>query len=337
MVHLITAVVQLEDAMRRACYYSHGDPEVLVVEETAVPEPGPGQVLIRAEATGLNYVDVQIRRASEASSMFHRPVPAGLTGDVVGTVERVGEGTDPALAGTRVAALTEDACAEYVVADADWVVPVPADLNAEAASMLPTMGVVALGALRLGRVTEGDTVLVTAAAGGVGHLAIQLARHLGAGTVIAAAGSTAKAGFLKELGADSTVDYSQPDWAEQVRQAFPNGVNVILEAVGGGTLLDCIELLAPFGRTVGYGAANGEWGSVPLLRLAALKTLSAFSLLALRAAAPEQARANNAELARLLESGELRAVTKTLPLADIAKAHRLFEERSVLGRLVLTP
>jgi len=323
--------------MRRVRYYSRGGPEVLVVEEAAVPEPGPGQVLIRAEAIGLNYVDVQIRRAAETGSIFHRPVPAGLTGDVVGAVERIGEGADPALIGTRVAALTEDACADYVAADADWLVPVAASLNAEAASVLPTMGAVALGALRLGRTTEGDTVLITAAAGGVGHLAVQLARRLGAGTVIAAAGSGAKAGFLKELGADVTVDYSQPDWADQVRQAAPGGVNVILEAVGGDTLLDCIGLLAPFGRAVGYGAANGDWGSVPLLRLVALKTLSAFSLLALRAAAPEQARANVAEVARLLESGELRAATKTLPFTDITKAHRLFEERSVLGRLVLTP
>ena len=323
--------------MRRVRYYSHGGPEVLVVEEAAVPEPGPGQVLVRAEATGLNYVDVQIRRASEPGSLFHRPLPAGLTGDVVGTVERVGESADPALTGTRVAALTEDACADYVVADADWLVPVSADLNAEAASVLPTMGAVALGALRLSRITEGDTVLITAAAGGIGHLAVQLARHLRVGTVVAAAGAAAKAGFLKEVGADVTVDYSQPDWADHVRQVVPGGVNVILEAVGGDTLLECIGLLAPFGRVVGYGAANGDWGMVPVLRLAALKTLSAFSLLALRAAAPEQARANVVELAGLLESGQLRAVTTTLPLADITKAHRLFEERSVLGRLVLTP
>ena len=323
--------------MRRVRYYSRGGPEVLVVEEAAVPEPGPGQVLIRAEATGLNYVDVQIRRASETSSLFHRPVPAGLTGDVVGTVERVGQGAGRALTGARVAALSVDGCAEYVVADADWLVPVSATLSAQAASVLPTMGAVALGALRLGRITEGDTVLITAAAGGVGHLAVQLARHLRAGTVIAAAGTAAKAGFLKDLGADVTVDYSQPDWAGQVREAVPGGVNVILEAVGGDTLLECIGLLAPFGRAVGYGAASGDWGSVPVLRLAALKTLSAFSLLALRAAAPEQARANIAELTGLLESGELRAVTRTLPLAGVTEAHRLFEERAVLGRLALAP
>src|SRR6202167_4998463 len=221
MVHLTTAAVQLEDAMRRVRYYSHGGPEVLVVEEAAVPEPGLGQVLVRAEATGLNYVDVQIRRASEPGSLFHRPLPAGLTGDVVGTVERVGESADPALTGTRVAALTEDACADYVVADADWLVPVSADLNAEAASVLPTMGAGSLGALRLSRITEGDTVQIGRASGGIGHLAVQLARHLRAGTVVAAAGAAAKAGFLKEVGADVTVDYSQPDWADHVRQVAP--------------------------------------------------------------------------------------------------------------------
>lgn len=323
--------------MRRVRFHDHGGPEVLTVEEAAVPEPGPGQVLIRTEAIGLNYVDVQIRRETVTDSIYYRQVPAGLTGDAVGTVTGTGPGADPALVGRRVAALLEDACAEYVVADADWLVSVPDGLDAGTASTVPTMGAVALGALRLGNVAAGATVMVTAAAGGIGHLAVQLARHLEAGTVIGAAGSAAKAGFLKDLGADITVDYSQPDWASAVRDAAPGGVNVILDAVGGSTLLTCIDLVAPFGRVVGYGAADGQWGEVPILRLAALKTLSAFSLLAWRAIAPDQARADLAELTRLLESGELRAVTKTLPLADVGEAHRMFEDRAVLGRLVLAP
>jgi NADPH2:quinone reductase len=264
-------------------------------------------------------------------------VPAPLTGDVVGVVERTGAGTDPALGGTRVVVLLEDACAEYAVADTDWLVPVPDGLDAGAASALPTMGAVAFGALRLGRLAAGETVMVTAAAGGIGHLAVQLARHLGAGTVIGAAGSAAKAGFLKELGADVTVDYRQPDWTDQVRSAARGGVNVVLGAVGGDTLLQCVDLLAPFGRVVGYGAADGHWDAVPVLRLTGLKTLSAFSLRAWRTAAPDRARADIAELTRLLESGDLRAVTRTLPFAEIAEAHRLFEDRAVLGRLVVAP
>jgi NADPH:quinone reductase-like Zn-dependent oxidoreductase len=324
--------------MRRVRYYDHGGPEVLTVEDAPVPEPGPGQVLIRAEAIGLSYVDTQIRAETDSGSLFYRPVPGSLTGDAVGTVERAGEGVDPALIGTRVAALAEEACAEEVLADADWLIGLPAGLPADAASVLPTMGAVALGALRLGQVAKGDTVMVTAAGGGVGHLAIQLARHLGAGTVIAAAGSRAKTEFAATLGADVTVDYSAEGWTDQVRAAAPAGVNVILEAVGGDTLLQCVDLLAPFGRVVGYGAAGGDWGSVPLLRLApALKSLSAFSLLALRAAAPDQARDNTAELTGLLQNGGLRAVTTSLPMTGIVQAHRLFEDRAVLGRLVVTP
>src|SRR6201986_5497353 len=104
--------------MRRVRYHAHGGPEVLAVEETATPEPGPGQVLIRTEAIGVNYVDVQLRRETDPDSIWFRPLPGVLTGDVVGTVERTGPGTEPGLAGCRVAVLLEDGCADYVVGDA---------------------------------------------------------------------------------------------------------------------------------------------------------------------------------------------------------------------------
>jgi NADPH2:quinone reductase len=323
--------------MRRVRYYSHGGPEVLTLEDAALPEPGPGQVLIAVEAIGLNYLDVLMRRETAADSVYYRPGPGTVTGDVVGTVERTGPGTDSSLTGSRVAVLLEDACAEYVVADADWLVSAPAELDAGTASTLPTMGAVARGALHLGRLGKGETIMITAAAGGIGHLAVQLARHLGAGTVIGAVGSAAKAGFVKELGADTVVDYSQPDWTDAVRDAAPDGVDVILDAVGGDTLLQSTGLLAPFGRAVVYGAADAHWGSVPLLGLATLKTLSGFSLLAWRAAAPDRARADIAELAGLLRSGELRVAATTLPLTAIAEAQTRYEDRAVLGRLVATP
>lgn len=209
--------------MRRVRYYSHGGPEVLVTEEAGLLQPGPGQVLIRTEAIGVNYVDVQLRRETATGSLYFRSLPATLTGDVVGTIEKAGPDTDPALAGTRVAVLLEDAYADYVVADAGWLVSAPASLGAGAASMLPTVGAVALGALRTGRLGQGDTVLITAGAGAIGHLAVQLARQQGAGTIIATAGSAAKLAFLKELGADVVIDYTQPGWADQVsrRPAVP--------------------------------------------------------------------------------------------------------------------
>ena len=137
---------------------------------------------------------------------------------------------------------------------------------------------------------------------------------------------------------DAAVDHSQPGWDDQVRSAAPSGVDVVLEAVGGETLHRSLGLLAPYGRAVVFGASAGELGSVPVRSLFGLKTVTGFSLLAWRAAAPEQARADIAELAGLFGSGELRAVTgATLPLAEVSRAHRMLEERSVPGRLLLVP
>ncbi len=144
--------------------------------------------------------------------------------------------------------------------------------------------------------------------------------------------------FLKELGADVAIDYTRPDWDQQVRAAAPGGVDVILEAVGGDVLHKSIALLAPFGRVAVFGASAGQLISVPVLSLYVLKKVTGFSLLALRAAHGEQARADVRELAGLFETGGLHAAAETrLPLAEVARAHQLLEERAVLGRLLLVP
>lgn len=323
--------------MRRVLYHAHGGPEVLAIEETKVPSPGPGQVLIRTEAIGVNYVDVQLRRATDPDSLYYRQLPGTLTGDVVGTIEAVGPDTDFSLAGTRVAVLLEDACADYVLTGTDWLVPVPSGLSLEAATMLPTVGAVAAGALRAGRLAKGETVLVTSGAGGIGHLAVQLASLQGAGVVIATAGSAAKLEFLAGLGADVTIDHSQPDWADQVRAAAPDGIDVVLDAVGGAMLDASIGLLRPLGRVVAYGAASGDLAAIAVRSLFGLKTVTGFGLLMWRATAPEQARADIAELADLLATGDLRAVTQSLPLSEVVEAHRLLENRTFPGRLILIP
>jgi NADPH:quinone reductase len=180
------------------------------VEHGALAHPGGRRDLLHRDVLrAVAGQHVQLRRETDEDSIWYRQLPGTLTGDVVGTVEQAGPDTDPALAGTRVAVLLEDACADYVLADTGWLAPVPAGLDAAAACMLPLVGAVALGALRAGRLAPGDTVLITAAAGAIGHLAVQLARRQGAGQVIATA-SPAKLGFLKELGADVAIDYTQP-------------------------------------------------------------------------------------------------------------------------------
>jgi NADPH:quinone reductase-like Zn-dependent oxidoreductase len=314
--------------MRRVRYYTYGDPGVLTVEDAAVPEPGPGQVLIRTEAIGANFVDTRFR-SGLGTGPFSRPLPGVLTGDVVGTVA----GTD-----RRVAALAEDAFAEYVVADEQWLAPVPADLAPAAASMLPMGGPVALRVLRTARLEPGETVLVHAAAGGIGHLAVQIARLLGAGTVIGTAGSASKLDFVRRMGADVAVDYSDPDWPDRVRAAVPGGVDVVVDSVGGDVLLHSFDLLAPFGRVVVYGAGSGQFADLPVARVLALRSVAGFSLLAWRRAAPAAARAEMDEIAAWSASGRLQtALHATVPLAEPARAHRILESRANLGRVLLVP
>jgi NADPH:quinone reductase len=324
--------------MRRVRYYRYGGPEVLRLEDAAVPDPGPGQVLIRAEAVGANFVDTKIRSGPGEGSIFHRPLPGALTGDVVGTVVAAGDGTDAGLVGQRVAALAEDAFADQVLADASWLATVPGGVDDGMASMLPMGGPVALGVLRTGRLAPGETVLIHAAAGGIGHLAVQLAKLHGAGTVIGTAGSAAKLDFVRELGADVAVDYSDPEWPARVRAAAPGGVDLVLDSVAGPMLQRSLGLLAPLGRVVVYGAAAGEPGTVAVTDLYALRSVTGFALLPWRTSVPEQAKADMAEIAEHAATGRLHTVVHTrLPLSEAATAHRIIEDRTQLGRVLLVP
>ncbi|MFJ9681819.1 zinc-binding alcohol dehydrogenase family protein [Streptomyces sp. NPDC101194] len=324
--------------MRRIRYHSYGGPEVLTLEEAPVPAPEAGQVLIRAEVIGANFVDTQLRRGMAQTELYSRPLPRPLTGDVVGTVEAVGPDTDPGLIGQRVATASEDAFCDLTLADARWLVPVPDGLDAGTASALPMVAPVAMGVLRAGRLERGETVLVHSAAGAIGHLAVQLAKVLGAGTVIATAGTDAKLDFARAHGADIGVDYTDEDWPEQVRTAVPGGVDVVLDAAGGEILRRSPDVLAPYGRLVAYGAASGEFGSIPVTDLFALRTVTGFSLMAARAVDAEQARKDLAELTEYASQGLLRtAVHARLPLTETGEVHRLLESRAQLGRILVVP
>jgi len=323
--------------VRRVRYHEYGEPEVLTLEEADIPTPGPGQVRIRAEAIGANFVDTKLRRGPASGPLFVRPLPAVLTGDVVGTVDAVGPDVDVEI-GRRVASLAEDAFADYVVADAQWLAPVPDGLDLGAASMLPMGAPVALRALRTGQLAKNETVLIHAAAGGIGHLAVQLAKLLGAGLVVATASSPSKLDFARACGADVGIDYTDPDWPDQVRAVAPQGVDVVLESAGGEILRQSIDLLAPFGRVVMYGAASGQLIDLPVRSLFALKSLAGFSLLAWRAASPAQARQEMTEIADYFTDGRLHTTAHaSLPLTEAAQAHRLLESRATLGRVLLLP
>jgi len=204
--------------------------------------------------------------------------------------------------------------------------------------MLPTCGPVALGALRAARVASGETVLVHAAGGAIGHLAVQLAKLSGAGTVIATASDDRKLALARECGADVTVNYADPSWPDLVRAAAPGGVDVVLESAGGDVLLHSLDLLAPFGRLVVYGVAGGVLTDIPESKLFTLRTVTGFSLLAWRAAAPTAVRAAMAELSDLFSTATLTTATdSTFPLVDAARAHELLDARAQRGRILLMP
>jgi NADPH:quinone reductase len=320
--------------MRAVRYHAHGGPEVLEICDLPVPVPQDGQVLIEVEAIGANAIDTVFRRGG---GPWTRPLPGTLTGDAVGRVAALGPGVTDVAVGARVAALSDDAFADYVTADARWLAPVPENADAGQATVLSMTAPLALRILRAGQLGPGDTVLVQAAAGGIGHLAVQLARILGAQTVIGAASSPAKRDFARGVGADVVVDASDPGWPEHVRAAAPGGVNVVLDAIGGEVFDRGLELLAPLGRMVTYGAIGGTVPTIAAHSVFGLRYVTGVSLLAWRAGRPDLARADMTEAAEIWSAGRLRAaVHATFPLADTARAHDLLDRRANLGRIVVT-
>ena len=196
------------------------------------------------------------------------------------------------------------------------------------ATALPMLAPVALRVLRMGRLAAGETVLVQSAAGGVGHLAVQLAKLFGA-KVVGVVGSATKSDFVRSLGADEVVT-ADAEW--------PTGIDVVVDAVGGSSLLRGLDTLAPFGRAVMYGAASGEIPEVSARNLFGLRSLTGFGLLAWRESRPEQARAEVAEATQLIVDGKLRVARHaSFSLPEAAKAHQVMDERANLGRVLLVP
>jgi NADPH:quinone reductase len=307
--------------MRAVRYYEHGGPAVLTVEEVAEPVAGDHQVIVEAEAIGTNVIDTVFRAGT---SPWPRPLPGTLTGDVVG---RVVKAAGDFRIGDRVAALSEDAAADLVALDIDWLTRVPESADAAGATVLSMPAPLALGLLRAGRLAAGETVLVQSAAGGIGHLLVQLAQLLGAGRVIGTASSEAKLDFVRGLGAEAA-GYDDVE----------GPVDLVLDAVGGDVFDAGLRLLAPGGRMITYGAVSGTLPTVAAHRLFELTWVTGFSMLAWRRAFAPQARAEMSEASDLFTTGRLTAaIAERVPLAEVAHAHEILDARANLGRVVLMP
>jgi NADPH:quinone reductase len=331
--------------MKAIRFHEHGGPEVLRYEDVADPVPGPGQVLLRVLAAGVNYADAS-RRTGGTS--YPRPTPLPFTpgSEVVGVVEKLGDGVSGVERGATVMAwLGQGGYAELTVADAADLLPVPAGVKPAEALSLIIQGLSAALILKgSARLQPGESVLVEAAAGGVGVLAVQLAKIYGAGRVIGAASTQAKRDLVVRLGADVAVDYSQPGWVAEVK-AKNDGrpVDVILEMTGGDVFQQALDCLAPRGRMVAYGNASRQPMNLNVQRLYALnQTVTGFFLSGFIASQSSDRAAFAgkllAELGGYVRDGRLRLqLGGTYKLAQAADAHRAIEGRGTTGKIVLVP
>jgi NADPH:quinone reductase len=315
---------------------SYGDPSVLEWRERDAPVPGPGEVAIRVTQTGVNFADVQARRGAYHGGQAPPFVP-GL--DCAGTILALGPGVEGLRVGQRVAAFPPNGSYAEVV-----VVPVvttyaldDAISDDDAASLL--MLVTAYNVLSFaGRLTPGESVLVHAAAGGVGSTAVQIARALGAGKIFATAGSAAKCALAREAGADVAIDYRSEDFAQRVLdETNGRGVDVILDSVAGEVFDAGLTALAPFGRIVAFGMASGTPGTVRTNQLhPSNRAVVGYSSGSYRKLRPEALRPAADASLRLVAEGKVHVVIGArFPLRDAAGAHRLVESRASHGKVLL--
>jgi NADPH:quinone reductase len=313
-----------------------GGPEVLrLVEDAPMPEPGEGEVLVRVTRAGINFADTHAR---ENSYLARYELPMTPGAEVAGVVER---GTGGLEEGTRVAALLgTGGYAEYAVAPAALTFPIPESVDDGTALALVLQGLTAWHLYRTcARVHPGESVVVIAAAGGVGSLAVQLGRPMGAGRVIATASTQAKRELVLSLGADAAVDPAEEDLAGALIEA--NGgerVDVVLEMAGGRVFDAALKALAPLGRLVTYGIASREPNTVAtgaLMRRS--QAVVGFWLMHVLGR-PEWVEAPLTDLFARVARGELRVVEgETYPLSEAARAHEDLQARRTSGKLLLDP
>ncbi|HEX8697422.1 MAG TPA: quinone oxidoreductase [Myxococcaceae bacterium] len=320
--------------MRAIRYHQTGGPEVLRLEEVPEPEPGPGEVLLRVHAAGVNFADTERRRGLYDAQV---PLPRILGSEAAGVVSAVGPGVDASLVGRRVVALVKSSYAELVQAPASGLVFLPDSVSFEVAAAVPVQGLTAYHLLHtVSHVQEGQSVLIHAAAGGVGVLAVQLARAAGA-RVFGTVSSASKAQLLQEFGVEEVIRYDHEDVVAEVhRRTGGRGVELVLDAVGASTWAASLQVLAPFGHLVSYGSASGSPPPVDVEALFA-KSLKVSAYWLHTPHSPGLHHWALSSLIQRVSSGSLRIlVGLKLPLAEAAEAHRRLESRETVGKVVLT-
>ena len=330
--------------MKAIQYERFGGPEVLEYVDIDDPVPGPGEVLIQTAAIGVNFPDIRERlglynQAETRVGGVQLPNVGGLA--VTGRVVQVGPGADDSLVGKDVAAMMKiGAYAQLAVANQSLTVPVD-----EGADLSVLAGIAAQGACAHILLQEsttlkpGESVLVHGAAGGVGNLAVQIAKALGAGTVIGTASTPQRREFVRSLGADAAIAYDFPGWTDQVLELTDGrGVDVLIESIGGEVFEQNFKALAIFGRQLLLGSTRGPGDPfAPRRLMTAAQSLTGFYLPVFYGRPDAIKRALRFLSDGLTAGSIVSPLDRTLPLKDAAKAHRLLEDREVQGVVVLDP
>ncbi len=322
--------------MRAVRVHNYGGPEVLTHEDIPTPEPQSGQARVKIEAIGVNYIDIYQR-----AGLYRNETPFTLGMEGAGVVDAVGAGVTQVKAGDRVAyAMVAGSYAEYAVVPAAKLARLPASLDAKLAAALMLQGMTAHYLTHdTYPLTQGQIVLIHAAAGGVGLLLIQIAKMLGA-IVIGTVGSETKAELAKNAGADHVIIYTTMDFPAEVKKLTDGkGVHVVYDSVGATTFEKSLDCLQPRGLLALFGQSSGPVALFDPGKLAAKGSLfltrpSLTHYLLDRAELLRRAT----DLFNWTASGNLRLrIDTTLALSEAARAHRLLESRKTAGKLILFP
>ncbi len=313
-----------------------GGPDVLRPGRMPVPEPGPGEVLVKVAAAGVNRPDVLQRTGNY-------PPPPGASNvlglEVAGEIVAVGEGVSPDRIGEQVCALVHSGgYAEYCVASEPLCLPVPSGFSMiEAAALPETFFTVWTNVFDRGRLREGETLLIHGGSSGIGTTAIQLAKAFGA-RVIVTAGSQEKCDACVKLGADHAIDYRREDFVARAREICPEGVDLVLDMVGGSYVERNFKVLKIEGRLVQIAFLQSSRVEIDLTPLMVKRLTFTGSTLRPRTVAQkaEIAASLREHVWPLLESGRVKPVINTvLPLGEAARAHALMEESAHVGKIML--
>ncbi len=309
--------------------------DVLQYDEVPKPNPGAGELLVKVQAAALNRADLGLRRGTYRVAPEDLPIIPGR--EFAGRVEASGTGTEHFRVGQRVVAYPgKGGYAEYAMAKVALVRPVPDGIEPAVAAAVPTVCLTAWFALlEDGALKGGETVLIQAGSSGVGHVAVQLARVLGAARVFTTAGGPQKCARLRELGADEAIDYTSRDFRQEImKHTLARGVDIVLEMLGGEIYTKSLEVLAAGGRLVSIGGAVGPIPDKPP-ELTERRKATRFSITNYLNAHPERFEQVDSFFDLIVQQKLRIVVDRTFPLAETRAAQRHLEGRDHFGKVVL--